>query len=124
MILLRNTNLKKHSSNVNYNVKLIDCFQRTTSLKKNQLKDPNLGLFTPKCGSWTCCHVYLQGASLHHDLLSVWLNSCQGEELSLEHHRRFLRVQFDRIKLLFAPFHIHWLWGGNTQGVRATVSKH
>lgn len=56
--------------------------------------------------------LYLQGAPLYHDLLSVRLNSCQGKELSLEHHGWFLSVQFYRIKLLFAPFHIHWREGG------------
>lgn len=51
---------------------------------------------------------YLESASLHHDLLSVWLDSCQGEELSLENHRWLLGVQLYCIKLLFAPFHIDW----------------
>lgn len=54
-----------------------------------------------------CLHRYLQSASLHHDLLSVWLNSCQGKELSLEHHGWLLGVQLHCIKLLFAPFHIY-----------------
>lgn len=55
-----------------------------------------------------CKYPYLQSASLHHDLLSVWLNSCQGKELSFENHGWFLSVQLYGIKLLFAPFHINW----------------
>lgn len=55
-----------------------------------------------------CVCLYLQSASLHHHLLSVRLNSCQCEELSLEHHGWLLGVQLYCIKLLFAPFHIYW----------------
>ena len=53
-----------------------------------------------------CSVSYLQSASLHHHLLSLGLNSGQGEELSLEHHGGLLRVQLDGVKLLLPPFDV------------------
>lgn len=50
---------------------------------------------------------YLQGSSSKHDLLSSWLNSGQGKQLSLEDHWRLIRVQLHTIKFLFSPFHIN-----------------
>lgn len=55
----------------------------------------------------TCLCDYLQGASLHHDFLSVWLDPSQGKELSLENHGWLLRVQLYIIKLLLAPFNTY-----------------
>ena len=68
--------------------------------------------FISKIKTWsrilqTRCSTYLQSASLHHDLLSIWLNSCQGIEPSLENHGWFLGVHLYFIKLRSAPFHIH-----------------
>lgn len=60
------------------------------------------------CCYYSCFGSYLQSASLHHDLLPLWLNSGQGEQLSLEHHGRLLCVQLDAFKLLLPPFDVDY----------------
>lgn len=67
----------------------------------------HINIFTALLKKMSSLNLYLQSASFHHDLLSGWLNSCQGKELSLEHHRRLLGIQLYCIKLLFAPFHVY-----------------
>ena len=54
----------------------------------------------------TMCH-YLDHNALHHDLLSVWLDACQGKQLGLEQHWRLGRVAIDVLELFLAPFHLH-----------------
>lgn len=48
---------------------------------------------------------YLQCSSFHHNFLSGRLDSSQCKKLSLEHHRRFISIQFYTFKFLLSPFH-------------------
>ena len=48
---------------------------------------------------------YLQCSSFHHNFLSGWLDSSQCKKLSLEHHWRFISIQFYTFKFLLSPLH-------------------
>ena len=51
---------------------------------------------------------HFNDGSLDHNFLTMWLNSCQTLELSLEQDRFVIRVQVDVAVELFAPFHFHF----------------
>ena len=50
--------------------------------------------------------VVLEGGSLEHDLLALWLDPGEGVDLRLEHQRLLGRVDLHVGVELLAPFHL------------------